>query len=87
VPHWTTQFHLSIEDVDHIEGALRCQKKDLSLNRLAFTTSESDKEHTEDELNKIDAKLTRIHDLLGRLHNQKVFYRPPNQHNEPYIGG
>jgi hypothetical protein len=26
----------------------------------------------------------RIHDLLGRLHNQKVFYRPRRM---PYIGG
>jgi len=26
----------------------------------------------------------QIHDLLGRLHNQKVFYRPRRQ---PYIGG
>ena len=26
----------------------------------------------------------QIHDLLGRLHNQKVFYRPKRQ---TYIGG
>lgn len=26
----------------------------------------------------------QIHELLGRLHNQKVFYRPQSQ---PYIGG
>jgi len=26
----------------------------------------------------------RIHDLLGRLHNQKVFYRPKSS---PYVGG
>lgn len=26
----------------------------------------------------------RIHDLLGRLHNQKVFYRPKSA---PYVGG
>lgn len=26
----------------------------------------------------------RIHDLLGRLHNQKVFYRPKRR---TYIGG
>jgi len=25
-----------------------------------------------------------IHELLGRLHNQKVFYRP---RNAPYVGG
>ncbi|MGK7653498.1 MULTISPECIES: hypothetical protein [unclassified Roseovarius] len=26
----------------------------------------------------------RIHDLLGRLHNQKIFYRPKSA---PYVGG
>jgi len=26
----------------------------------------------------------RIHELLGRLHNQKVFYRPRKQ---PYVSG
>ncbi|MCF6443867.1 hypothetical protein [Nereida sp. MMG025] len=26
----------------------------------------------------------QIHDLLGRLHNQKVFYRPKN---DVYVGG
>ena len=31
-----------------------------------------------------DETLRQIHDLLGRLHNQKVFYRP---RRGAYIGG
>jgi hypothetical protein len=29
-------------------------------------------------------EVNQIHDLLGRLHNQKVFYRPKSG---PYISG
>ncbi|MGB0505493.1 MAG: hypothetical protein ACPGGK_04785 [Pikeienuella sp.] len=64
-----TNFHLSLDDVDLIETALR---KKLS-SKPAATVRAEDSE-----------KARMVHDLLGRLHNQKVFYRPKD---EIYVGG
>ncbi|QFT81517.1 hypothetical protein FIU89_12910 [Roseovarius sp. THAF27] len=36
------------------------------------------------KVNQPEPVTRRIHDLLGRLHNQKVFYRPKSA---PYVGG
>ena len=35
-------------------------------------------------INRIDCEINNIHNLLGRLHNQKEWYRPKN---EVYISG
>lgn len=61
---YNSNFELTIEDVDLIENALRLSKQ--MLDDTARTTP-SDPQH--DTLN-------QIQDLLGRLHNQKVFFRP-----------
>ncbi|MGR3503862.1 hypothetical protein [Pseudaestuariivita sp.] len=63
-----TNFELSVDDLDTIEAALRARKQAL---------------HGETCDTSVDEKRT-IHDLLGRLHNQKVFYRPSGA---PYVGG
>ncbi|WP_288942177.1 hypothetical protein [uncultured Roseovarius sp.] len=78
MPRYNENFELSVEDLDLIETALRQSKRDLA-GRLV-ETDEADNE----EIQQIDQSVRRIHDLLGRLHNQKVFYRPQEQ---PYIGG
>ena len=78
MPRYNENFELSVEDLDLIETALRQSKRDLA-GRLV-ETDEADNE----EIQQIDQSVRRIHDLLGRLHNQKVFYRPQQQ---PYIGG
>ncbi|MBF9031110.1 hypothetical protein HKCCE3408_11960 [Rhodobacterales bacterium HKCCE3408] len=54
MPRYNTHFHLSIEDMDLIETALR----------QASTEAQG----------AVDPRAA--HDLLGRLHNQKIFYRP-----------
>lgn len=66
---YNTNFHLSLDDVDLIETALR--------KKLAGQSHSPD-------IAKSDEKTRMVHDLLGRLHNQKVFYRPKNQ---VYVGG
>lgn len=55
MPKYNTEFHLSLEDLDLIESALR----------TATTVGDSRA-----------VSPRKANDLLGRLHDQKVFYRP-----------
>ncbi|HAB39225.1 MAG TPA: hypothetical protein DCE52_14735 [Rhodobacteraceae bacterium] len=67
---FNTKFELSVSDMTIIEDALRASK-------LA-KTQEVKKKPMEKQ------NVREIHELLGRLHNQKNFYRPSNG---IYIGG
>jgi hypothetical protein len=67
-------FELSVEDVDLIETALRHTKSELAGQLVEQENVNQD----------LDTSMRMIHDLLGRLHNQKVFYRPRQR---PYVGG
>ncbi|MEM7469832.1 MAG: hypothetical protein AAF340_00660 [Pseudomonadota bacterium] len=71
MPAYNTTFELTPDDLELIEDALREKQRDMS-----------EAAHDGCEANKKAALGT--HDLLGRLHNQKVFYRP---RAEAYIGG
>lgn len=66
-----TQFKLSVKDLDIIETALynKMSRRSQSLTEVY------------DEIDK--RELDEIRDLLGRLHNQKQWYRPKNN----YVGG
>lgn len=79
MPEFNTSFDLTVDDVELIEMALRKTKAVLSRPDLDASLEEGagaseDREET----------LHRIADLLGRMHNQKVFYRP---RDEVYVGG
>jgi hypothetical protein len=87
MPRYNTQFELNTDDMETIETALQTRKKDLSLKRIALLSADGDAQVEADALKQIDADLVEIHDLLGRLHNQKVFYRPETVKDAPYIGG
>ena len=74
MPRPNTKFELSVEDLELIEAALRDSKASLvdkvaNINKACPEASE---------------QVRGIHDLLGRLHNQKEFYRPKNG---VYVGG
>lgn len=73
---YNANFELTVEDVDLIETALRQSKKELSSQIIADSAADADQDH--------DETVRQIHDLLGRLHNQKVFYRPRRQ---AYVSG
>ena len=78
---YNVDFRLSVEDMELIEDALRRSKSELASNLIAEgAPSQKSCEKTR----KTDASMRQIHDLLGRLHNQKVFYRPKNA---PYVSG
>jgi hypothetical protein len=66
-----TRFELSVKDLDIIETALynKMSRRSRSLTEVY------------DEIDK--RELDEIRDLLGRLHNQKQWYRPKNN----YVGG
>ncbi len=74
---YNTQFELSIDDLDLIETALYQKKAELAAQRLeAQLDSKAPPE--------LDEEIHEIAGLLGRLHNQKVFYRPKAG---VYVGG
>ena len=81
MPHFNRRFDLTINDIDLIEAALRETGRALSSARI---DAESDAATDPAALAEIDAQARRVHDLLGRLHNQKVFYRPEAG---TYVGG
>ena len=74
---YNVNFELSVEDMALIEDALRRKKQ--ALSRKGLTEAEPSAEQSDD-----DDPVRKIHDLLGRLHNQKVFYRP---RAAAYVGG
>lgn len=81
MPRYNKTFELSIHDVDLIEEALRARGRELSKMRLAL----SDENPADlERIRVIEEDQRENEELLGRLHNQKVFYRPKSQ---PYFGG
>ncbi|RBI73101.1 hypothetical protein DQW77_09635 [Roseovarius sp. TE539] len=78
---YNSQFELTVDDVELIEAALRREKADLSSQLIEEAAQD---EIDEAAANDPDASLRRISELLGRLHNQKVFYRP---RSGAYVGG
>lgn len=83
---YNTQFELDITDLEHIETALQARNKELSLDRLRLLSSDGSDADGE-RLSALNRDLAEIHALLGRLHNQKIFYRPAAAGSRPYIGG
>ena len=81
MPRYNRQFDLSIADVDMIEEALRARGRELSRMRLAL--SEENPAHLE-SIRVIEQDQRENEELLGRLHDQKIFYRPQAS---VYVGG
>ena len=81
MPGYNTKFELTVEDMELIEDALRNTKR--SLNSAVLQRDADPLRPCEDTRN-VDVSMKRINDLLGRLHNQKNFYRPKTG---AYIGG
>jgi hypothetical protein len=81
MPRYNRDFDLSIPDVDMIEEALRARGRELSGMRLALT--EDNPAHLE-SIRVIEQDQRAGEELLGRLHDQKIFYRPKKA---VYVGG
>jgi hypothetical protein len=81
MPGYNSKFDLTVSDIDLIEVALHRQRSDLSAR---VVTDAGAPDPAAESASDDDTTLRHIHDLLGRLHNQKVFYRP---RRGAYIGG
>ncbi len=66
--NFNTNFKMGLRDLDIIEVSLRQRLNELSK-------SKSKDQHKE---------MAEIRDVLGSLHNQKVWYRPKSS---VYVGG
>ncbi|MEM6887234.1 MAG: hypothetical protein AAF636_03740 [Pseudomonadota bacterium] len=81
MPRYNPTFSLSIPDVDLIEEALRARGRELCKMRRAL----SDENPADlESVSVIEADQRETEELLGRLHNQKIFYRPKEK---PYVSG
>lgn len=81
MPSYNRNFELSISDVDLIEESLRARGRELCRMRRAL----SDENPADIEsIRVIEEDLRRGEELLGRLHDQKIFYRPKAV---PYVSG
>lgn len=81
MPSYNRTFDLSIRDVDLIEEALRARGRELSSMRLAL--KDDNPAHLE-SIRVIERDQRHNEELLGRLHDQKIFYRPKKP---VYVGG
>jgi len=73
---YNTEFQLNIEELKTIEDSMIYRIKRLTTRRLTVK-KDSSKE-------KIDVEVKHIQELLGKIHNQKEWWRPKNK---VYISG
>ncbi len=76
MPSYNRNFQLSINDVDLIEEALRARGRELCRMRRALADGNpADIE----SIRVIEEDQRKGEELLGRLHDQKIFYRPKSE--------
>lgn len=81
MPTFNRRFDLSIADVDLIEEALRARGRELCRMRRALS---DDAPADLESIRVVEQDQRTGEELLGRLHDQKVFYRPKAQ---TYVSG
>jgi hypothetical protein len=64
-------FKLTVSDIDIIELALNNK-----VHRRSMIVS-TEPDHPDSK--SMQVEISAIRDLLGRIHNQKIFYRPKNR--------
>lgn len=73
MPRFNRSFDLSVADIELIEEALRARGRELCQTRRAL----SDGNPADlDSIRVIEQDQRAGEALLGRLHDQKIFYRP-----------
>lgn len=72
---YRTQFEIGLNELDIIEKALRAQASqigDKMLNQKIATSEEVDADASE----QLNTRMAAIQQVLGNLHNQKIWFRP-----------
>ncbi len=84
MPKANTTFNLDIRDVELIENALNSviTKQSSTIINSVGNRNTKPQENCSVE---VKGQIAELRDLLGRLHNQKIWYRPKNA--VTYIGG
>ncbi len=75
MPQYNDLFELSVEDMDLIEEAMR---HSIASRSVALVDEGNEDRQTREDF------VRKAHELLGRLHDQKIFYRPKSG---VYVGG
>lgn len=73
MPTYNRKFELTIEDIELIEEALRARGRELSKMRLALS---GENPADIESVRVIEQDQRNGEELLGRIHDQKIFYRP-----------
>jgi hypothetical protein len=73
---YNTEFDLNLQELETIEHSMLYRLKRLTTRRLTVKKDSSKK--------KIDVEAKHIQELLGKIHNQKEWWRPKNK---VYISG
>ena len=80
-----TTFNLDIRDVELIENALNSVITKQSSAIIHTAGNENSEPWSNNCPVKVKSQIDELRDLLGRLHNQKVWYRPKGE--ATYVGG
>ena len=80
-----TVFNLGLRDIDLIEDAINSviARRSSTMNMLVESTIKNTNEMP--VYQEIRQEVSELRDLLGRLHNQKNWYRPTNE--AVYVSG
>jgi hypothetical protein len=80
-----TEFNLGLRDIDLIEEALNLviAKRSSTMSSIAGNTAENTTDMA--SYREIRNEVAELSELLGRLHNQKNWYRP--QTEAVYVSG
>ena len=74
-----TEFNLDLRDIDHIENAINSVIARRSSAISSLTENSAEKPMDISAYREIKQEVAELRDLLGRLHNQKNWYRPQNE--------
>ena len=80
-----TTFNLDIRDVELIENALNSVITKQSSTIINTAGNKNSEPSSNNCPVKVKGQIDELRDLLGRLHNQKVWYRPKGA--ATYVGG
>ena len=80
-----TNFDLDVRDVELIENALNSIITKQSSTIINSASNSNVKPTFETCPVEINGKISELRDLLGKLHNQKIWYRPKSE--LAYVGG
>ena len=76
-----TTFNLDVKDLELIEDALHS----VIAKRSKDLITAGDTQNSSIDRASAEAEMSEMRDLLGRLHNQKNWFRPKTDHS--YVGG